>query len=178
RQDAFGDLSVINTSSNEPFWGDGDLEVFGSGEVHVGNTIRIAFVQTALLSEAVDNVDYNRDGDMIDTYERGRLQRSVLDTAGNIMSQRFIAGPWVFKPVLPHAVPPELSAMEYAALDMDNLDGLQDDPDSIFMIIDDNGAPDAAGGRVQIRLFNMAVLNNGPVLVSYETVVTPVNKTE
>ncbi|MHC4600872.1 MAG: prepilin-type N-terminal cleavage/methylation domain-containing protein [Planctomycetota bacterium] len=180
RRNTFGELRLIDTSTNQPFWGDGETEDDGGATTHVGNTVRIRFISNAIWSEAADNVDYNRDGDMTDVYERGRIVREVF-AAGSPppaapVRTRNLTGNWVFVPQLPHATPPELGPMELQGIDIDNLDGNMDDPDPIFLLLDDAGAPDAAGGRIQVRIFNMAILNRIPVLVCYETVVTPVNK--
>jgi prepilin-type N-terminal cleavage/methylation domain-containing protein len=71
------DLRYFDASTLLPFWGDGETETDGSAELHVDNYIRYEFIQAAVLTEAADRRDYNRDGDMTDTFQRGRIVRSV-----------------------------------------------------------------------------------------------------
>lgn len=178
KRNLLGDVHYINTADyqanvNNPYWGDGETEVEGSGETHVGNTIRLAFVPAALLDEAMDGVDYNRDGDRADRYERGRIRRSVFTSGGALVTERDLTQDWVVRPALPRPVPPELDpATELPLLDVDGMGG----PDPVFLILDDDGAADGAGGRIQVRLFFLEMLNRLPVLMCAETVLTPVNK--
>jgi len=172
RENTLGELRYINTGTMEPYWGDGETEVDGSGPTHVDNRIRFQFVRFELLDEAIDGVDYNRDGDQTDEFERGRIVRMLLAPDLTLISQSNITHDWVFKLVLPHAIPPDLTGAEYAAFQVDN----QGSPDPLFMLIDDDGNPDPAGGRLQVVLFNMQMIDRNPVLVRSETVITPVNK--
>ncbi|MHC5036955.1 MAG: PilW family protein [Planctomycetota bacterium] len=177
RQNALGELRFVDTATRDPFWGDGETEIDGGAIPHVGNLLRLQFVPVATLNEGLDGVDYNRDGDQLDIYERGHIVRIVLDMNRVELSRRILTTNWVFKPALPHAVPPAYNPVELAAMDMDDVDGNQDDPDPVFLLLDDNGLPNPAGGRIQVRLFAMEILNRVPVLEHCETVVTPVNKT-
>ncbi|GEM_PF-3148623 len=177
RQNAFGELRYVDTSTNEPFWGDGETEVDGSGETHVDNTLRLSFVRDRLLDESVDGVDYNLDGDTSDVFEEGRIVRSVLPAGGGapLETRNLCSFGVVFKPVLPAGLPHVgLTAGELAPLDIDGANG----PDPLFLIIDDAGNPDPTGGRIQVKIFTMVILDGRPMLVHRESVITPVGKME
>jgi hypothetical protein len=57
-------------------------------------------------------------------------------------------------------------------MDLDGIDG----PDPSFLIVDDAGAPSPTGGRIQVRVFTMNVVNRTPLLMNSGALITPINR--
>lgn len=162
-------------------WGDGELEIDGSPDIHVGNWIRLEFVSAGAISEGADRVDYNGDNDLLDSFERGRIERSVWrpQPAPNppiLVQRRALSGNWLFKAPIPTGQPGVPGSFTdpnlIASMDIDGLNG----PDPLFLIVDGGGSPSPTGVRIQVRVFSMSVLNRVPVSVNCASLVTPINR--
>lgn len=179
-----GELRYVD-ASYKIYKGNGELQQSGAGDDNLDQTddgfprITFQFVPLdppAPISEAAEGFDLNNDGDRSDTFERGRLVRVVFGSDQAEVSRRDLTTDWVFKAQTPAGFTSTPTMADLEPFDLDNLDGNRDDPDPIFLIVNDQGQPDHGGQRLQIKVFTMEYIDGRPVLVYSEATVTPVNK--
>ncbi len=152
---------------------------WGAGN-NIGHWIRYEFQSLETISEPTTGVDYNRDGDTNDTFQRGNIVRSVFDdeatnAARNMVETRILAGPYIF---VRDWSDPEIDVERNQAGRTSIMDGNDADTldDPIFRVCDDNGVQIDSGENVRICIFAMKSVHKRPEMIRRDSIVFPINK--
>jgi prepilin-type N-terminal cleavage/methylation domain-containing protein len=181
QDDGNGNMLPFDPATWTYYWGaDGQLNMH----------IRYVFdlPNSTQFDEAVDGIDYNRDGDTADKFRRGRILRqivsSMIDPDNNIVSSRPLTGNYIVirEPAEAYGTGGDnadngpnyqwANGNRKSLLDGD-MDGF-DDP--MFLIVDDNGAYDPVGTNIKVSVFTMERFDDRTHVVRRDIIVYPINK--